>query len=47
LEFQEYNVKKKNKIKKERKKAKKNKQSRKNYKENTGTQLIINTKKIN
>jgi len=43
LEFQEYNVKKKEE-EKEREKNK-NKQCRKNYKEDTGIKLISNTKK--
>ena len=44
MEFQKYNVKKKNKNK-ERKQTNQQKQCRKNYKENTGTKLISNTKK--
>ena len=47
MEFQKYNVKEKKKEKKEReKKPNKQKQSRKNYKENIGTKLITNTKKL-
>ena len=42
MEFQEYNVKEKNKKKKARGRKK---QSHKNYKENIGTKLITNTKK--
>ena len=43
MEFQKYNVKKKE--EEERKQTNKQKQSRKNYKENIGTKLITNTKK--
>jgi hypothetical protein len=39
-------LKKKKKKKKERKKTNKNKQRHKNYKENIGTKLITNTKKL-
>ena len=45
MEFQKYNVKKKKKKNKERKQTNQQKQCRKNYKENTGTELISNTKK--
>jgi len=49
LEFQKYNVKKKEeekeREKKKNKQTSKNKQSRKNYKENIGTKLITNPKK--
>ena len=44
MEFQKYNVKEKKKEKKKRKN--KQKQSCKNYKENIGTKLITNTKKL-
>ena len=45
MEFQKYNVKKKEEKEREKKTPNKNKQNRKNYKENTGTKLITNTKK--
>ena len=44
MEFQKYNV--KEKMKRKREKTNKNKQSHKNYKENIGTKLITNTKKL-
>ena len=44
MEFQKYNVKKKEE-EKYREKTNQQKQCRKNYKENTGTKLISNTKK--
>ena len=46
MEFQKYNLKKKEEEKeREKKKKHKNKQSHKNYKENIGTKWITNTKK--
>ena len=45
MEFQKYDVKEKKKEKKEKKQTNKNKVA-KNYKENIGTKLITNTKKL-